>query len=254
MGQVWAQRATAVHLFNPVFLSQVTDQYLRHAILNGRPPTAMEAWAGKLTDEQVGDVIAFLCSLAQPAAVPPPPQLPPTEEWTASPVINPKGEQVDFTLKDDRLVSPEALHQALKDKRRVVILDARAPSDFTRLHIPGAMSMPYYDLRNIDKVPNDGTWVIAYCACPHHASGEVVDALRKRGYKHTAVMNEGIFAYQHKDFEVIQAPDAVPTPAPPPDVHPPGGIHGAPIPSTGVAPIAPGSIAPATGVAVPPRQ
>jgi cytochrome c oxidase cbb3-type subunit 3 len=215
------QRATAVHLFNPVLLDQASDQYLYYAVANGRPGTPMEGWRGKLTEEQIGDVVVYLRSKAKPTAPAPlPPGLQPAETWTTSPVIHPEGKHAEFTLKDDRLVSPEAVHQALQQKRRIVILDARAPSDYLRLHIPGSMPMPYYDLRNIDKVPNDGTWVIAYCACPHHASGEVVDALRKRGYKRTAVMDEGIYAYQHKKFEVVTAPDAAPNPAPPPDIHP----------------------------------
>jgi hypothetical protein len=58
--------------------------------------------------------------------------------------------------------------------------------------------------------------VLAYCACPHHVSGEVVDELRKRGYKHTAVIDEGIFAWQHKGYPVVTAPGLPPSPAPPP--------------------------------------
>jgi hypothetical protein len=57
----------------------------------------------------------------------------------------------------------------------------------------------------------------------------VVDELRKRGYKHTAVMDDGIFAFQHKGFEVIASDGGVPTPAPPPHdqphLHAPGQGH-----------------------------
>jgi hypothetical protein len=52
--------------------------------------------------------------------------------------------------------------------------------------------------------------------CPHHVSGEVVDALRKRGYKHTAVIDEGVFAWQQKGYAVVTAPGAPPPPKPPP--------------------------------------
>ena len=51
-------------------------------------------------------------------------------------------------------------------------------------------------------MPNDGTWVVAYCACPHHASGEVVDELRRRGYEHTAVLDEGILVWAQKGYPV----------------------------------------------------
>ena len=46
------------------------------------------------------------------------------------------------------------------------------------MRIPGALSAPHYQAESLNRVPNDGTWVVAYCACPHHASGEVVDELR----------------------------------------------------------------------------
>lgn len=222
------QRATAVHLFNQVFLALASDSFLRHAIVYGRPGTDMEAWADELTPEQTNHVIAYMRSLAVAgAAEPPPPVGPPAEPWVESPVLNPTGKHAEFQLKDDRLVTPEAVHQALTQKRRIVIADARTPSDWSRIRIPGSVSLPYYDLRNLEKIPNDGTWVIAYCACPHHASGVVVDELRKRGYKHTAVMDEGIFSYQHKGFEVVAAEGGVPTAAPPaydqPHMHP--GLH-----------------------------
>lgn len=226
------QRATAVHLFNQVFLALASDGFLRHAIVYGRPGTDMDPWAEELKPRQIEDLIVYLRSLAVAGAAepPPPPAGPPAEPWIASPVLNPAGKHAEFQLKDDRLVTPEAVNQALTQKRRIVIADARAPSDWARLRIPGAVSLPYYDLRNLDKIPNDGTWVIAYCACPHHASGVVVDELRKRGYKHTAVMDEGIFAFQHKGFEVVASDGGVPTPAPPaydqPHLHP--GLHAVP--------------------------
>ncbi|MBI5609878.1 MAG: c-type cytochrome [Deltaproteobacteria bacterium] len=219
-----AQRATAVHLFNPLLLQQASDDYLVHAIRQGRPGTDMVAWRETLEPLQIADILAYLRSVAQPvAAVATPPAPPPALPWTESPVIHPKGKPADFKLKDGRLVKPEDVHRALQAKRRIVILDARPPSDWLRLHIPGSQSLPYYDMANLDKVPNDGTWVIAYCACPHHASGAVVDELRKRGYAHTAVMDEGIFAYQHKGFEVVVSKDNLPSAAPPP---PPALQHG----------------------------
>jgi cytochrome c oxidase cbb3-type subunit 3/ubiquinol-cytochrome c reductase cytochrome c subunit len=130
-------------------------------------------------------------------------------------VLNPKGRAPNFVLKEDRFVSIDQVKQALDGKRRVVIADARAPSDWLNLHIAGAISTPYYDATALDQIPNDGTWVLAYCACPHHVSGEVVDQLRKRGYKHTAVIDEGIFAWQQKGYPVVAAPGMAPIPAPP---------------------------------------
>ena len=115
-------------------------------------------------------------------------------------------------------MSIDQVKQALDQKRRLVIADARPPADWSNLHITGAISAPYYDDKALDDIPNDGTWVLAYCGCPHHLSGELVDHLRKRGYRHTAVIDEGIFAWQQKGYPVVVPPGAPKPAAPPPGV------------------------------------
>ena len=151
---------------------------------------------------------------ARPAAAGP--ALPPAAPRTGPVVLNPKGRAPDFTLKEDLYVSIDQVKEALDKKRRLVIADARSPGEWSSLHIAGAISTPYYDAKALDDIPNDGTWVLAYCACPHHVSGEVVAALRKRGYPHTAVIDEGVFAWQQKGYPVVTAPGMRPPPAPPP--------------------------------------
>jgi cytochrome c oxidase cbb3-type subunit 3/ubiquinol-cytochrome c reductase cytochrome c subunit len=208
-----SQRVSAVHLANPVLLETASDAFLRRAVERGRPPTSMVPWKGALTDEQIDDVVAYVRSLATP---PPPPPLPPAAPRKGPVVLNPKGRAPEFTLKDDRYVGIDQVKEALDKKRRLVIADARSPAEWSSLHISGSISTPYYDAKSLDDIPNDGTWVLAYCACPHHVSGEVVDALRKRGYKHTAVIDEGVYAWQQKGYPVVAAPGSSPPPAPPP--------------------------------------
>src|SRR5690606_5650333 len=101
-------------------------------------------------------------------------------------------------------VPVDDVKRALDEGRRMVIIDARATSDWQREHITGAISVPYYALTGLDRVPNDGTWVIAYCACPHHASGVVVDELRRRGYPHAAVLDEGIRVWVERGYPVTR--------------------------------------------------
>ena len=218
------QRQSAVHLANPILLATASDAFLRLAVEEGRPPTSMVAWKGALTPGQIDDVVAYLRSLAVAPAIPaaPPRALPPSAPLpprTGPVVLNPRGRAPDFVLKEDLYVSIDQVKAALDGKRRLVIGDARAPSDWLNLRITGAISTPYYDTRSLDDIPNDGTWVLAYCACPHHVSGQVVAELRKRGYKHTAVIDEGIFAWQHKGYPVVAAPGLMPSPAPPPPHH-----------------------------------
>src|SRR5215203_7531925 len=57
-------------------------------------------------------------------------------------VLNPKGKHPDFTLREDRFVSAEQVKRALDKKQRIVLLDARPPSDWIQFRIPGAISFP----------------------------------------------------------------------------------------------------------------
>ena len=178
----------------------------------------MVAGVALLQPKQIDDILAYVRSLAPApgaaqamAAAPAPPAIP-----RGPIVLNPKGRAPTFTMKEDLYVSIDQVAQALKEKRRLIIADARAPSDYQSLHITGAISTPYYEHTSLDDLPNDGTWVLAYCACPHHVSGEVVAELRKRGYKHTAVIDEGVFAWQQKGYPIVAAPGTLPPPAPPP--------------------------------------
>jgi cytochrome c oxidase cbb3-type subunit 3/ubiquinol-cytochrome c reductase cytochrome c subunit len=219
-----AQRSTAVHLANPILLETATDAFLRYAVVAGRPPTTMVPWTSALSPKQIDDVVAYVRSMATAPGVPatpPPPHSPgpPAAPREGPIVLNPRGRAPDFTLKEDLYVSIDQVKAALDQKRRMVIADARSPGEWLNLRIRGAISTPYYDAKALDDIPNDGTWVLAYCACPHHVSGEVVAALRKRGYKHTAVIDEGVFAWQQKGYPVVAAPGM--PPAPPPATPPP---------------------------------
>lgn len=208
-------RGNAVHLHNPELLAAATPAFLRHAIVNGRPPTPMPAFQGRLAEQDVGDIVSWLWQ-SRPAT-PTAPVKNPTVPSDLPLVINPKGQHPKFTLRDERFVSAEQVRKALAAKQRIVIIDARPPSDWIQFHIPGAVSLPYHDHSQLERVPNDGTWVVAYCACPHHASGEVVDALRRKGYKNTAVLDEGILFWRDRGFplagEAVAKPGASAAPS-----------------------------------------
>ncbi len=216
-------RGNAVHLANPRFLEVSSEGFLRHAIVNGRPGTPMAAFAGKLTEQEILDVVTYVRGLDKP----PPVQLLPAPTGKEPMVINPGGKAPTFTPRADpcgpdpkckpepRYVSVDQVKKALEEKRRIVILDARSPSDWMRVHIPGAVSLPHYDLKRLDEVPNDGTWVVAYCACPHHLSGDVVAALKKRGYKNAVILDEGILEWHRRGYPVVAGEGVTPPPGGP---------------------------------------
>jgi cytochrome c oxidase cbb3-type subunit III len=217
-------RGTAVHLHNARFLESASDAFLRYAIERGRPGTPMDPWKGRLTDTQIDDLVSYIRSLGKPVEVSTLP--PPTGKEPV--IINPGGAAPAFApradpcfpegkcVKDPRYVPVDQLKQALQDKRRVIIIDARSPADWMRVHIPGALSIPHYDLARLKELPNDGTWIIAYCACPHHLSGDVVAELRKRGYKHAMILDEGILEWHRRGYPVIAAAGIEAPPKEPP--------------------------------------
>jgi len=216
-------RGEAVHLANPQFLAAATDSFVEYAIVHGRPGTRMEPWQGKLSAQDIDDVVAFVRTLASPLQVG---QLPPPTGKEPL-VINPGGKDPSWKLRGDpcppgapgcdpepRFASADQVKQALDEKRKVVIIDARPPSDWMHVHITGAASIPYHDLKRLDEIPQD-VWVVAYCACPHHLSGVVVDELRKRGHKKSAVLDEGILEWHRRGYPVVAAPGVQPPPKEP---------------------------------------
>lgn len=200
-----AQRGFAVQLWHTNFLVAASDEFLHHAITMGRPGTAMPSFVGTLSPGEVDDLLMLIRSWGSAPPARPTVQHP---EIPKGPVlINPSGATPKFTLRDDRFVPAEQVKKALDAKSRLVIIDARATSDWIQTRIPGAISVPYYGFSRLDDVPNDDkTWVLAYCACPHHASGVVVDELRRRGFKHTAIIDEGILEWQRRKYPVEGTP------------------------------------------------
>jgi cbb3-type cytochrome c oxidase subunit III len=189
----------AVHLANTTFLGLASDDFLYESIARGRDGTPMKAFGNELEPQQIADVVAYLRTWS----VGPPQALIRPHSSTEGPVVlNPDGKPPEFSLREDRFVPAADVKHAIEDKRRMVVIDARVSSDYDREHIPGAISVPYYSLDALNRVPNDGTWVVAYCACPHHASGVVVDELRKRGYAHTAVIDEGILVWKERGYPI----------------------------------------------------
>ncbi len=209
-------RVNAVHLANAQFLAVASDAFIRYAVVNGRPGTLMLPFQGKLSAQDIDDVVAYVRTLGKSGVVAQQQLAPPTGKEPV--VINPKGKdpawkklRSDPGAKDPRYVSVDEVNKALADKRRMVIVDARPPSDWMRVHITGAVSIPYHDMKRLKEIPPD-VWVIAYCACPHHLSGVVVDELVKMGHKRALVLDEGILEWHRRGYPVTAAPGVEPPP------------------------------------------
>lgn len=193
---------TAPALGNPMLLATATDQFLRYAISEGRDSTLMPAFKDSLSDIEIDAVTAFLRSRASGWNVPQSDtiSIPLPENY----VLNPDREGPNFNLREGRYVSAEQLHQALQESLRFVLLDARSEVAWRQTHIPGSLPVPYYKDSEefIAHIPKDSTWVVAYCACPHAASGRVINALNRYGYKNTAILDEGILVWAQLGYPV----------------------------------------------------
>ena len=198
-----AEGITAPALANPAFLAFATDAYIKYAIENGREETEMKAFKTQLSQQQINDLTAYIRSLTSGWS-PEPKELSPYPE-PKNYVTNPGGKNPAFTLKQERYVPMEQVAKALKNKNKLIILDTRTSSEWHNAHIPGAIPIPYYisEDKVAEGLPNDDTWIIAYCSCPHAASDKVINMLRKKGYKNTAVIDEGFFNWINAGHPII---------------------------------------------------
>lgn len=121
----------------------------------------------------------------------------------AAPAANPAPDFNAVAKGTDKLFVPvDTVKKAFDDKSDVLIVDARAPSDFAAGHIPGAVNIPYYDMaKRYSEVPKD-KWIITYCACPHAEAEEAARQLVKNGYTKVKVMDEGYFGWVDKKYPV----------------------------------------------------
>ncbi len=189
-------------LANPAFLAFATDAYIHYAITNGREDTQMKGYNKQLSEEQRNDLTHYIRSLASGWS-PEPTELAPypsPEDYT----LNPNGSHPEFQLREGRYVPMAQVLEAINEKKRLVILDTRTTSEWHNAHIPGAIPIPYYiSEEEVDKdLPNDGTWIIAYCACPHAASDKIINMLRKKGFENTAVIDEGFFKWLDAQYPI----------------------------------------------------
>lgn len=192
---------TAVSLNNPWFHATASDGFIRHAIVHGRPGTAMPGYAAQLNERQVDDVVAAIRAWKTPVdAAPETPYVPDVPNAA----INPTGESADFTLRESRFVPADDVKAAIDAGRKVILLDARPVADYLLSHMTGAVGLPFYDLeKHLADLPKD-VWIIAYCGCPHAVSGQAVDALRAAGFAKTAVLDEGFYVWESRGYPVTR--------------------------------------------------
>jgi cytochrome c oxidase cbb3-type subunit III len=195
------QAGPNVRIGNPELLQEASNGFLRHAIAWGRHGTIMPGFGEKLASEGVEDLVAALRSFARPPPPKPPPSpvRPPPMPLGAVP-LNPKGpEPVGFEVHP-KTTKVDVVQGQLKRGARMAILDARTPSEYTREHIAGAVSVPFYDPSPyLDKLPKDA-WLVCYCSCPHAESRTLASKLLEAGFPKVTVLDEGLGVWRARKY------------------------------------------------------
>lgn len=191
-------------LGNQSALAHNKDEFLRYTIEKGRDGTPMQAYAGTLSETDIDNVTAFLRSKASGWTEESPVlnDLPSPDQY----VLNPGNGDPEFELDDGIYVSSIDLFQAIKDKKKMILLDTRVPSVWQRAHIEGAIPFPYYsDIAEKAKdLPKD-VQIVGYCSCPRASTEHIIRQLREIGYDKTAVLYEGIFGWMNLGYPVVRA-------------------------------------------------
>lgn len=197
------QGVTAPALGNPMLLATATDHFLRYAIAEGRDGTPMIAFKDSLSEDELDAVTAFLRTRASGWDVPEPSTVTPPspDEY----VLNPEGLNPEFSLREDKFVSAEQVDKAMKEGRKMIIMDARSEVAWRQMHIPGSFPVPYYEEPEnfIDDIPDDGTEIVIYCACPHAASLRVMSTLKRYGFENVSIIDEGILVWAQMGYPVM---------------------------------------------------
>jgi cytochrome c oxidase cbb3-type subunit 3/ubiquinol-cytochrome c reductase cytochrome c subunit len=190
-----------VHIASSDFLSAASNGFLRYAIREGRPGTAMPAFGAKLGDGGVEDVVTLLRSWQSQNATAPRPVAAKPPPLPLGPVpLNPQGpEPVGFRATP--ATTPADLIKGQLDRgARMGILDARAPSDYMNEHIAGAVSVPFYDPDPyVAQLPRDA-WLVCYCSCPHAESGSLAQKLASKGFTKVTVLDEGLGVWKSRKY------------------------------------------------------
>jgi cytochrome c oxidase cbb3-type subunit 3/ubiquinol-cytochrome c reductase cytochrome c subunit len=181
-------------------LRAASDGFLRKAIRDGRPGTAMPSFAGRLGDAGIDDILVLLRSWQKsaPAVRKPPAKLPPLP---LGPVpIHPQGPEPKGFTVTPQSTKIEIVKAQLDAGARMALLDARAPSDYIGEHITGAVSVPFYDPDPyFAQLPKDA-WLVCYCSCPSAESGQLAQKLLKAGFTKVTVLEEGLRVWKAKKY------------------------------------------------------
>lgn len=111
------------------------------------------------------------------------------------------------------IVDPERVREWQESGEPFVLIDARDPVQYRQEHIPGAVNVPYVDIRAGAALPPRDARVVVYCSdpgCP--ISQYAYDALQRLGYSNLYDMRAGLQGWKRDGLptEIDEEPAATP--------------------------------------------
>lgn len=101
-------------------------------------------------------------------------------------------------------VSPEQVLEWQAEGEEFVLVDARDPIQFAQEHIPGAINIPYVDIRAGGRLPPRDARIVIYCSdpsCP--ISRYAYEALESIGYSNLYDMHAGIQGWKAEGYPTV---------------------------------------------------
>lgn len=154
----------------------------------------------------LGVVALAACGGGATTASQPAPAAQPQAKAAAAQAPAAQAAAVDFAAvakgTDKIFISVDDVKKAYDARQDFILVDARPTTDFTASHIPGAISVPYFEVsKHLSKLPKD-KWIVTYCGCPHAEAEQAARELLKSGYTRVKVIDEGYYGWVDKGWPV----------------------------------------------------
>lgn len=102
------------------------------------------------------------------------------------------------------IITPQALHEQMKGKEKLLLLDVRTSPEFSEKHIAGSVLFPFEDL-DVDEAINmakDYDRCVIYCLSGKRAI-KAASLMSKRGYDNADVVDGGIKVWEQQGLPLV---------------------------------------------------
>jgi rhodanese-related sulfurtransferase len=107
------------------------------------------------------------------------------------------------------IVSPGQVREWQESDTEFVLVDARDPIQYSREHIPGAINVPYVEIRAGGLLPPREQRIVVYCSsetCP--ISQYAYEALAQLGYQEIYDMRAGLEGWKDAGYPTVLGADS----------------------------------------------